>query len=261
MYFLRNVFLGLICTYALAQFPTETPYAIGLTPLAGYYGTNVKKLISALSKPSSERGKFESESDYQQRVNLDQTKALFGVIYKDSLLALPILIETTYDFDKGLFTVKAPKFKKIDVTDMPFSWGLKAHQIDVSTSSEFVTKQNAYGAKVQVEQFTTVRTLVVLKLKFRDEVKLPEYKWSGIQYDLKMTPDTAKSLDANIRLIIVGTMIISKIIQGKKISDMATIDNPRESFEYQQIVGINPKSIILYDSKSGTIYKQFNCID
>jgi hypothetical protein len=213
-------------------------------PFLGHDIEQVYKAF-AMRKNAKEKDEFETTDNYQRRLSMWATKPIFGSVCQDSLLAFVASPTIKYDADSQTLTVKIEPSNVYTILgkDDNRRWGIPIKRVSTRQKS---IKQNAFGVKVQVEEFYNKR----FELAIND---MEEKKIFYLQ--INMGPVEAKAAKNKIAVLILAKPVDPYISSGATLIN-ATFNDPTEYFSEIYYIDVNLKEIWFFNKTTGEIIER-----
>jgi hypothetical protein len=118
-----------------------------------YQGHNIEQVYGAFDsrKKADPKGEFETKDQYEKRLTAQATAPLFGSVRQDSLLAFILDPKVEYDADSQVMTITLT-LSSVRQSSSQIDKARVAFEIKSNLTKQKSIRQNAYGAKVEVEE-------------------------------------------------------------------------------------------------------------
>lgn len=246
-----------------------------------YDGDNIIALYNQLKETGGKRAEFESSNDFQKRISSSAGESLYAFVVQQDLDAK---LSVKYDADRELFNIKLTSERTTNHDDFSDKRAaLHIKQSDLSSRSYI--GQNAYGAKVTVNEITSTNFLLALlngnvfgvdpvEQKFKEYYEksgrtTPSSKQLSafpspmreLQIDITMTSKEASQVKKNLSALVIGILKapagLPLVFEGGDMSK-ATIDNPTEVYWFNRYINFEVHEVWFFDYQSGHVLKKID---
>lgn len=193
--------------------------------------------------PPRERGEYEKSDEYETRVANWMTTKFYGELKPTDILAFPAIpkiapdtVNFEYDADAELLRVK------VACEQDPYL----AHGCWLETSYNSKNLGSRIGTtRMGVKFRVTSHVALSVGLGVKEPIL-------NIRFSIPMDRDTAIKLKNRLGILAVGRMASPYAIE-KTLSSTASLDDPKESLTYYQILHFHLQEIWLFDVQSGDV--------
>jgi hypothetical protein len=217
-----------------------------------YLGHDIEQVYNAFKRSQKDERKdeFETTDQYQKRLSGQSSEPLFGSVGPDAILAFGVTPSSQYDADSQTLTISlmaSSVLKSVQIDSSRLGVKIKRGQ----TTKHKSIGQNAYGAKVEIEEtYAQGFELAIHNHRnFETEKNLTGYNF--VQR-INMGPTEAKSLKYKIAALILAKTTTPNISYGASLSK-ATFNNPTEFFHQTFYVDVDLLEIWIYDKRTGEL--------
>ncbi len=211
----------------------NSPFPVSASKLpVNYKGHDVEPLYRAVVQKTPEQGRYESESQYEDRLNNLQKKPLLGTVFLSSPIAI----------------VVKPSWRKYDPdNESSISYfGMTGHPNEQGDTyaTFFITKNE--GRYISGVELVNARQLPL--------TTLGNNKYS-LSFSKSVTRSKAQEYEDNIRAAYVGYFDQTPYSYGTDYGDMSL---GKVDIHYIQVINLRVKKVVFFDQKTGTIYASYN---
>lgn len=240
-----------------------------------YLGHNIEQVYEGFDKrkKAEHKDEFETTEQYQRRLTEQAGKPLFGSVGQDSILAFVVSPRAEYDADKQTLIISLPTSEVRQSAQIDRS--RLAVTIKIELTKQKSTGQNAYGAKVEIEEmyaksyelaihnksnFETEKVLDENIRRMSERSDMPKMAASFIEamkltsfvQRLKIGPEEAQATKYKLSALILAKPIAPYISYGAILRE-ATFKDPTEFSSQMYYVDVDLIEIWIYDKLSGEI--------
>jgi hypothetical protein len=235
-------------------------------------------MLSIGEKRQNGKTSLKQQIQYQKRLSDQSVEPLFGSVNPDSILAFVITPSSQYDADSQTLTVSletSPVWQSVQIDKSRLGVWIKHGE----TTKQKSIGQNAYGAKVEIEETYTKEFELAIHNQgsFETENVLSEYEKESqrrmaemrAEYNLpatsldvggktvfvqriNMDPTKAKASKDKIAALVIAKLTIPNISYGA-ILRKATFKDPTEFFGQIYYVDVDLLEIWIYDKLTGEL--------
>lgn len=245
-----------------------------------YLGHDIEQVYNAFDrrKKAERKDEFETTDQYQKRLSGQSSEPLFGSVGPDAILAFVVSPSSQFDADSQTLTVSlgtSPVWQSVQIDRSRLGVRIKRGE----TTKQKSIGQNAYGAKVEIEETHAKGFELAIhnQRSFEKETVLSEYEKESqrrmaemrAKYNLpaisldmggetvfvqriNMGPTEAKAAKDKIAALILAKPITPNISYGA-ILRKATFKDPTEFFHQMYYVDVDLLEIWIYDKLTGEL--------
>jgi hypothetical protein len=175
---------------------------------------------------------------------------MLGDVRQDSTLAFVLAVDSKYNADTATFLL-ARRQTHIGYIPKHSNKDEVAATLKVNTirSHEKETRQNAYGATVNVEVTNFVEFLGMM------QPKVGVFGTTGVEITIPVPPEQAPTVKPNLALLLVCRLTSLETLSGfYQPGGPATIGNPQETTILQTFLQIEPLDVWAINKQTGDVY-------
>lgn len=199
------------------------------------------------------KGEFETTAEFEKRKK-EEKETLYKKIEKQ--LGSEFIVyryklgwRGKYDADTKIFKIR--NFSSI--------WSDYGEELDGtilnSGYKEYIEKQNAFGAKILVENSKDKKFVYASILP--DKITKKNNYWPREEKKIKLDIEKAKNLKENLNLLIIARTS-DILFKSKYYSRKATFNNPREYSSSTDYIILNPVTACYYNADTKEVYSLDN---
>jgi tetratricopeptide (TPR) repeat protein len=229
-----------------------------------FIGNNALKIFEALenSNKSQEKGEFETQKQYVDRISRERRMPLMGNISKDSILAFAVdvnaidrVITNRYDADEQMmnyeFTPDPCQDKltssKLDSKDSKRCFNLEMKIV----RDRNYNATNGFGSKFIVNE----------KIVFVPSLLIEKWNTSELRKSsIRLTIEKAKEAKHQNSVLMIGKLTSPFISKGF-LNTKPTQTNPKDWNWLYRYLHLELQEIWIFNQRTGEIYKKINVID
>ncbi|MFH1702366.1 MAG: hypothetical protein ABIB41_02890 [Nitrospirota bacterium] len=240
-----------------------------------YLGHDIEQVYKAFDerKRAEQKDEFESTEQYQRRLATQDEKPLFGSVGQNSILAFVSSPSSAYDADSQTLKISlhtSPVWQSVQIDRSRLALEIKSEITKKKSMG-----QNAYGAKVEIEELYVKEFELAIhnQVDFETEKDLGK-SWKDIQsmmseYNLpsesfkgemeatfvkrlKMQPADARTVKDKIAALILVKPTAPFISSGATLHE-ATFKDPNQFLGQMYYVDVDLLEIWIYNKQSGEL--------
>jgi hypothetical protein len=259
--------------------PAYSSFSFSGTVTPHFMGNDLRRICDALSgRISSDKGEFETTTEYKARLRTVLDKPIVGDINATSDLAFVIpsplhnhldelddvYLTTIYDADKAkmivwihpamTFQVGEPSDvqsvldRPKDVHSVAIIWGANTPQYKSWNAS------NSFGASVKVseQQYDAYGLAIDLERPWT-KYKIAGLITGGGSVQFSVPANEAKLIKGRLKVLVVCRMKDNPLMSGMNYHK-ATMTSPNETTAHYKYLHITPVSLWIFDDETGKVY-------
>jgi len=244
------------------------PQVEALPPrFAGHNAEAVYDLIRG-KLPNPSKSEFESQAEYLARAEEFAGKPfvanakpsdLFAFCLSGHAMLEPVPaeldlfrnLETEYYAEAHTLTVTLPSYWA-SPSEYTWSsiWRTSSHRL-----GEYIGS-NAFGVKRAITRWAQNDSIIVIH-DFSWLSPDCDYKFRDVSCVVNMDGGTARSLSANLRVLIIGRLV-APFISSENYTGQPTIDAPAEIHHYQRFLHVQIEQLWLVDGVTGRVIEKYS---